>query len=291
MAHDTTTAPAVPDRDVRTRRIAFAFEDTPRHWVAGEVLQSHITALGSAVFPEGEDFFVRSVRRYRDQIEDPRLRKQVAGFIGQEAMHGRSHRDFNDALKRLGYPTRFVDRFVRVWLWIHERLLSGRAQLAITAALEHYTATAAHVLLTEPEARDAFATEEARSLFVWHALEETEHKAVAFDVYQAVGGRNWVRVWTMRVWTLYLLLGITAGMAISLVRDGAAWNPRRMRRSWQAMRRSPFARREVLQRLRDYRRRDFHPDDHDDTELIAEWRERLFGTQGPLHDRVGAATG
>ena len=71
---------------------------------------SHVVTNLSAMFPEGEDFFVRSVRNYREQITDPELKKQVAGFIGQEAMHGREHRSFNVRLGEIGYPTREVDR-------------------------------------------------------------------------------------------------------------------------------------------------------------------------------------
>ena len=96
-----------PDRSVPTRRISFekALRTVPRHFGAdGDLIASHVVAALSAVFPDGEDFFVRSVRHFRDQITDPALRRQVAGFIGQEATHGREHRAFNDRLHELGYP-------------------------------------------------------------------------------------------------------------------------------------------------------------------------------------------
>jgi len=69
-----TTAPKrVPHRDVRTRRIAFAYPTGAlrRHFVEDDLVMSHVVALLSATFPEGEDFFVRSVRNYRDRITDP----------------------------------------------------------------------------------------------------------------------------------------------------------------------------------------------------------------------------
>ena len=85
---------ANPARKVPTRRMAFedGFADVPRHFAKdGDLIGSHLAAALSAVFPDGEDFFVRSVRHFRDQITDPELKRQVGGFIGQEAMHGRQH--------------------------------------------------------------------------------------------------------------------------------------------------------------------------------------------------------
>src|SRR5207302_9953995 len=96
------------DRTVPTRRIPFedSLQDLPRHFADdGDLILSHLAAALSAVFPDGEDFFVRSVRHFRDQVSDPALKRQVAGFIGQEAMHGREHRALNDRLDALGYPT------------------------------------------------------------------------------------------------------------------------------------------------------------------------------------------
>ena len=107
----------------------------PRHFVDDDLLRSHIAAMLSAVFPEGEDFFVRSVRAYRDQITDPVLKEQVKGFIGQEALHGRQHRDFNDRLQRLGYPTHLVDRRTKTGLALLHRVAPKSVQLAVTAAL------------------------------------------------------------------------------------------------------------------------------------------------------------
>ncbi len=102
---------SAPDRKVPTRRISFeeSLQDLPRHFAAdGDLILSHLAAALSSVFPDGEDFFVRSVRHYRDQITDPDLKRQVAGFIGQEAMHGREHRALNDRLDRARLPDQDV---------------------------------------------------------------------------------------------------------------------------------------------------------------------------------------
>src|SRR5438067_1554221 len=125
-----------PERKVPTRRISFeaSLQDLPKHFAAdGDLILSHVAASLSAVFPDGEDFFVRSVRHYRDQITDPELKRQVAGFIGQEAMHGRQHRLFNDRLDELGYPVKRIERFTKWGLALRTRYAPASAHLAATA--------------------------------------------------------------------------------------------------------------------------------------------------------------
>ncbi len=280
------------ERSVPTRRISFAasLRDLPKHFAAGgDIIHSHLAAGLSAVFPDGEDFFVRSVRHFRDRITDPDLKRQVAGFIGQEATHGREHRVLNERLAELGYPTRQVGRFTKWGLETRERVAPPVANLAMTAALEHFTATLAELLLTSEEARDLFGHDEVRNLFLWHALEESEHKAVAFDVYKAVGGGERLRVWTMNALCVGFVGGLAAQVAVSVLLDRDSYRGDNLLRSWRLFRRSPVVQRAVWDQLRDYVRPDFHPDDRDTTELVARWRAELFGDDGTLNDRL--ATG
>ena len=286
MANTTTTD--IPHREVKTRRIAFDYpeSDLPRHFADGDLVASHLIAMLSSYFPEGEDFFVRSVRNYRDQITDPELKKQVAKFIGQEAIHGREHREFNDRLARLGFATRYVDKAVDVGLnRIGARFLPQSVQLAVTAALEHYTATLAEVLMSEAELRDNLSGE-VRNLFLWHALEESEHKSVAFDVYQSTVGNHWLRVGVMKATTALFLFAVVDATIRSLHRDPAARDWKRLRASLAELRHSPLISKKVRQRIADYDRRDFHPDDHDTVALLEYWREQLFGAEGELNDRL-----
>ncbi len=125
-----------------------------------------------------------------------------------------------------------------------------------------------------------------RDVFVWHALEESEHKAVAFDVYRAVGGSERMRVWTMNFMTGMFLLGISMQIGVSLLGDRATYRPGVLRRSWRHFRSTPIMRRELWDQLRDYNRRGFHPDDRDTTALVEQWREELFGEQGRLNDKL-----
>ena len=277
---------------VPTRPMEFdeRIADLPKHFaVDGDIVMSHILAVLSSVFPDGEDFFVRSVRAGLPSVTDPVLKKDVEGFIGQESMHGREHRILNEKLAELGYPTRQIGRYVRAVTEFRERIQSKRTNLAYTAALEHYTAALAENLLGHPEARAEIAHPGFRYLLMWHALEESEHKAVAFDVYRAAGGGELRRQVTM--WMTHLTFVLETGIwaAISLAMDPAARrSPRRVAKSLWRLRKSPFTTPEAVRQLFEYHRPGFHPNDRDTADLIATWRENFFGSGGELVDVLAA---
>ena len=280
-----TVTENVAVRDVPARRIRFEYslDDLPRNF-AGDPIMSNVLMVLSSMFPDGEDFFVRSVRRFRDEITDPELKRQVAGFIGQEALHGREHRAFNDKLAELGYPTKKLERIFRRSLAVRERIQTPRANLAMTAALEHFTAVFAERLLSSEEARDQLAHDEVRSLFLWHALEESEHKAVAFDVYRHVGGSERVRRLVMNVITGTFVAAVVVSVTVGVALDRRA--RRDVRGALRHLSASPFLTKDMWTRLRDYNRPGFHPDDNDTGELVAQWRDELFGTDGTLLDKL-----
>jgi len=237
------------------------------------------------VFPDGEDYFVRSVEAMRDRIDDPDLRAAVDGFVGQEEMHGREHRVLNERLGELGYPTAAIGRYVRTLTSLRERFQGRKANLGYTAALEHYTATLAEKLLGDPSARAEIGHEGVRDLLLWHALEEAEHKAVAFDVYRHVGGSERLRVTTMWLTHLTFVLETSIWTVVSMAKDRDVWrHPLRVLRGLWRLRRSPFASPEQVRRLFAYHRRGFHPNDRDTTALVAEWRGRLFGPDGEMRE-------
>ena len=293
--HDGANRPEIGTREpepipTRPLEIADSLDDLHRHFAADkDIVMSHVLAVLSSVFPDGEDYFVRSVEAVRHKISDPELAAAVDGFIGQESMHGREHRALNERLAELGYPTEAIGRYVRRLTGFRERFQGERANLAYTAALEHYTATLAETLLGDPSARAVIGHDGVRSLLLWHALEEAEHKAVAFDVYRAVGGTERMRVTAMWITHLTFVLETSIWAAISLAMDPAARrHPVRVARGAWQLRRSPFATRSAVKQLFQYHRRGFHPNDRDTTDLIVQWRERLFGDRGQLTDLVAS---
>jgi predicted metal-dependent hydrolase len=272
-------------RDVPVRRIELqpAFESVPKHFARdGDLITSHFIGALSAMFPEGEKFFIRSVKHYRDQISDPVLKEQVSGFIGQEVVHGREHSAFNEHLARLGYPALRLDRLLRRTLEFRQRHVAPIANLASTAALEHFTATLAELVMRSEETRDAMGHDAVRDLFLWHALEESEHKAVAFDVYRAVGGSERLRILTMKFVRYSFVVGTTIQMIASLLGDRATYRPGALLASWRRFRRQPIVSREIWNDLKEYERRGFHPSDRPTQDLIDTWREQLFGADGQM---------
>lgn len=273
----------------QVRRIRFSYPSGSlhRHYVQGDLVMSHAVSVLSAIFPPGEDYFVRSVRHFADRVTDPVLKEQVAGFIGQEVTHGREHRELNRRLQEMGYPTRRLAAYTKGSLLRLERIAPPIARLAHTAALEHYTAVVAETLLSKPEAQALLGENEVRNVLLWHALEESEHKAVAFDVFRAVGGSERRRRIGLYMASFGLLSTVVVGTVLSMfLTDRSAYNPVRLVRSLLRLRHNPFLQRDVLARVLDYRREGFHPDDHDASALVARWSEELFGEHGRLADHL-----
>jgi predicted metal-dependent hydrolase len=290
----TTTNGKVPAGAYpKVRRMKFRFgqpEPMTHHFVEGNIAFSHLVAILSGGFPPGEESFIRSVRRFSNRITDPELKKRVAGFIGQESVHGQEHRKLNDKLIDMGYPMvrllNFGPNTLRQRLFVRgEKLIPGYVHLAITAAAEHYTATIGHRVLMVDEIQHIPGDPEVKHLLNWHAFEELEHKSVAFDVYRAVGGPEWIRIGVMRVMYYVTIPGVTAAVMVSVLTDPRGWRPIAVtRQTWEIFR-GPFLR-GFMAEIKPYMRRGFHPDDIDTTPALEQWQRELFGTEGALLDRV-----
>ncbi|WP_241432234.1 metal-dependent hydrolase [Ilumatobacter nonamiensis] len=264
----------VPIRDVH---LDTAFDTVPKYFAGGNVALSHLFAMLSATFPDGEEYFVRSLSAVQHRITDDELARDVAGFIGQESMHGREHRAFNERLASLGYPTKQAERYTDRGYRLFERISSPRLHLAVTAGVEHYTATLAELLLGDHRTREVFEHDATQRLFVWHALEESEHKAVAFDTFQHVGGGELMRRLAMTAVHVDFISHTIAMTAVSVALDpDARRHPLRTLRDMIGLIRSPFASLSAATQLAQYYRRGFHPNDRDTTELVTTWRSELF---------------
>ena len=157
----------------------------------GKHLSAFMNSL-SMLFPVGERFFMDAVRNYRDEITDPELKKAVTAFIGQEAMHGREHEEYNEALFATSPSAAQMEKRVAILLKAIEDYLPNSMALSATIALEHFTAIMADTLLKNPEILEN-ADPRFAKIWNWHALEETEHKAVAYDVWATVMGNSPIR--------------------------------------------------------------------------------------------------
>jgi len=167
---------SITPRDRRFGREAAA----PRLWHGGRVEATAIYNALSTTFPAGEAFFVESVRAFREDAP-AKLAEEIKGFTPQVAIHSREHDAFNKRATSSGYD------LSRLEAQIEKRLAVTRTKppivsLAATMALEHFTAILAHQLLANPRHLEG-AEQEAADLWRWHAVEEIEHKGVAYDTW------------------------------------------------------------------------------------------------------------
>ncbi|MEZ0362570.1 metal-dependent hydrolase [Mycobacterium sp. pUA109] len=289
-AHGAAAVAAPPPRYPQTRRIRFRFgEDgtSGKYFVNDDIVFSHFVAGLSGAFPPGEESFIRSVRRFADKVTDPTLKKRVAGFIGQESMHGQQHRRLNEKLVELGYPIRWWDsntakeRMLRA-----EQRFGAQVHLAMTAAAEHYTAVLAQRVLSSDELQAIPGDAEVWNLLNWHALEELEHKSVAFDVYRATAGSERVRIAVMAAMFATTLPLTAISLAFSLSRDPVARRqPLRLVREAYELSRGPIFK-GLGRELAKYAKPGFHPDDIDTSALLERWQRQLFGADGELVDHL-----
>lgn len=266
---------------IRPRHMDFDLpKPLPRHWHSGDAFKSHLFDAMSVLFPDGERFFIDSVRHFRDRIDDPVLKEQIRGFIGQEGHHSREHLEYSDRLRDLDYDIETIERRARARIRYTQKRFSPQRQLAATAALEHITAIMADGLLKDTRVMDGAHPTMAR-LWRWHALEETEHKAVAFDVYNQVCGSRRLLRRAMVMGTFFFVLDTTRGLVHMLKRDGLLWNWRVWRDGlrWTWGKDGVF--RPLLATYRDFFRPDFHPWQHDNQDLLQQARREFDGEPEP----------
>ncbi len=277
----TNAAPIVAGTaSIPVRRMDFEFDDAiPKYWFANNPFLTMLLTGLSCVFPEGERMFMRSVRNYQDGITDPDLLRDVRAFIGQEAHHGKEHHAFNEFMARKGLPIEKIMGFVAQGIAFEEKHLSKERMLAKTCALEHFTAMFAEMILEHPEFLDGM-DERLRPLWLWHAVEESEHKSVAFDVYQQQVGNYWIRISEMAFTSVFFTF-FTGLHTVQLLR--ATEEQRNFKAIAQGLNvllgRKGFFRGMLPQYLA-YYRPDFHPAQRDSSVLRAKGLKLLHGFLG-----------
>ncbi|MCH8543667.1 MAG: metal-dependent hydrolase [Alcanivorax sp.] len=269
------------------RQVTFALpDDAPRYVYDDNATMTLFLAVLSGFFPPGERFFVESVRHYRDQVTDPTLKAQVAGFIGQEAIHAREHERLNDLLQTQGINTRVPELAVATALRLLEKL-SPSQQLACTTFMEHFTALLGEQLLTDDRFRSR-AEPRMLQMWLWHAMEELEHKSVAYDVYELIGNRRRQRILAFPLVAAVMIPAIAFSWGYLIIQERAWRRPGDLARGAGIL----FGRRgfvtRILRKMPLFARRDFHPAKHDTRALEAEWQQKLFGDDGSMQHMLKA---
>lgn len=268
---------------VRTK-LNFKLDEAPRFWFGGDPYLTRMFDALSLTFPDGERYFIESVRLFRDQIQDPDLKQRVADFIRQEAQHGMAHDKMNQVMRDQGMP---VDAFIRRLNKIFKFELSRRSpqyNIAMTAAAEHLTALMAETFFSQKQTLQN-AHPYVRALFAWHAIEEMEHRDVAFDVMKQVGHVPEATRKFALAFTTAMMLGFTTYRAdVMLKYDGF----NRIERLQMMAKGLPwfFGKKGVLSRMRqqylDWFNPSFHPSQHPIIAQYDVWVKTLEETGDPI---------
>ena len=262
----------------------FKLADVPRYWFAGDPFLTRMFDALSLTFPDGERYFIQSVRLFRDQIQDPDLKQRVADFIRQEAQHGIAHDKMNQVMKDQGMPVdQFIQRLNKVFKF-ELKYRSPQYNIAMTAAAEHLTALMAETFYGEKDTlQDAHPY--VRALFAWHAIEEMEHRDVAFDVMQQVGNVPEVTRKMALVLTTGLMFGFTLYRANVMLRCDGFNRTQRLKmnvRGLQWLFGKQGKLRKMQSQYRDWFKPDFHPSQHPIIAQYDVWLDTLAQTGDPI---------
>lgn len=244
-------------------------------WFDGHPFKTAWFNAMSMTFPLGEKFFIDSVRHFAEQIDDPKLEEEIRGFCGQEGFHRREHQRYNETLcSARGYDHDYLEGRLAKSIAFTHKITSPLQRLAATAAFEHITAIMAESALQEDNQMIGVVDEQMRAMWDWHAAEEMEHKAVAFDVYRAVGGTEKMRKRGMRQATFFLLLDVMVGVVHMLRRDKKLWSLTLWKEGWNFL----FGKQDGILRAvypayKEYYRDGFHPWQRDTRPLLNAWKE------------------
>ncbi|WP_106400814.1 metal-dependent hydrolase [Actinocorallia populi] len=259
---------------ITPRRVKFDWTRTPLHWIPGEPVATHFINTLHLLLPAGERWFVHVYKQALPLIaeDQEQLRREVRGFMGQEAVHAYSHQGVLDhQMLEQGLDPRPLTRRIE---WMFTVLLGDRPPLpvftrrrwldfriGIISGIEHYTAVLGQWILDARALDEAGADPTMMDLLRWHGAEEVEHRSVAFDVYQHLSGVYWRRFIAFFIGAVAMPLAVYVGAAYLCAKDPALHGVRpRLRDYRRAVRRGIFpSNRFMLTAARTYLRRDYHP--------------------------------
>ncbi|MDO5542988.1 MAG: metal-dependent hydrolase [Acinetobacter sp.] len=274
------------------RRMNFNFDAVPEYWMNGNAGLTHFMTALSALFPAGEKFFIDSVRavRYHPMLKDNvDLQKEISAFIGQEAMHTHEHVGFNASAQKFGHDVDTLDRHTDTVIQTTRKFMAKLAKpigitqemvdLTATTALEHFTATIASQLLTNSHIQELMTDDTMKTMWLWHAIEENEHKAVAYDVFEGVFGKG-VKAYALRTSSLVIsmltLFVVQNYFLLRLLKQDKQLNLENLRMIYRyAYSPSKGIITGMGKEMLFYFKPNFHPNDFDTTTLLNTWKAKL----------------
>ncbi|MBV1883348.1 MAG: metal-dependent hydrolase [Pseudomonadales bacterium] len=241
------------------RKAEFDFDaDIPRFW-QGEVFATRMLDAMQLAFPDGERMFIQSIRNYEDKITDPVLKRQVKEFIYQEAQHGIAHTEFTEMLTEQGLNVNGPVKLMKNMMVTFTDKAPKKVVLAATVAAEHLTASLGEFLVGSEDNMLTKAHPSIKAMYMWHGVEEVEHKAVAFDVYEQVaGGGYFTRALALAAIYPFALIPLTAGTMAMMQVDGEL-NVKELRKGVSVMFGKNGIFRKTFPAVMSYYKPSFHP--------------------------------
>ena len=208
------------------RKIPFDFDEGINPvWHADQPEWSHMLNGASLPMPYLEPFLIRTVREAMTQIEEPGLRQDARAFNAQEGQHYQNLRRVNELIKANGYAE-LADIEAEMeadYARLQKKSLKWR--LAYTAGFETMTMGVTEWLISQRTKLFSGADSSVTSFILWHMVEETEHKTVAFDLYQNLYTDYWARVWGIVCGSWHVVKFSRKAYVQTLKKDGRWSNP------------------------------------------------------------------
>ena len=248
-------------------------------WLDGDPVATAVFNAMSLTFPDGERMFIDAVKAYRGEVSG-KLAQDVKDFIAQEAIHSREHHLLNNKIDREKYPVDAIEAKIREK--VRFAYDGGRFRMLMaTICLEHFTAMMADLMVDMKTGYGRLFSKTDPSLerlWLWHAMEETEHKAVAYDVFLEATKdwsplkRYYRRCLSMLIITSNFTNNIAGYAASLLVADG--YTQEDAERAVKAfLWKKPALFGKGWKTWLSWFRPGFHPWDHDNRDVMAGWKD------------------
>ena len=267
---------------IRHMKFDFDHRDIdPKFYLNAELASAYFASL-SIFLTYGEDLVIDTARYHRDMVQDPLLKQRVTSLIGQEALHSKLHEELNDVFLKVDLPVKLF-RFLahNIFEYGFNRLPQPM-KLSLMAGIEHFTAVLAEYMMNHEDIFFKSQDEKQRAIWMWHMLEESEHKDIAYDVFQHLSGNYALRVAGFFPALITILVLISAAsLLVPFYRKPSnlislAYYKDMYRSAGLIFGLKDGVYGSTLRHIFDYLRPSFHPNDHDTSAFLAYYKEKLL---------------
>ncbi|WP_328359232.1 metal-dependent hydrolase [Mycobacterium sp. NBC_00419] len=181
---------------LHTRKLRFGFADAevPFLWNPSDPAFSCATNGLSFFFLAVEKMITAAVTEAMPLITDPAVAEEAQAFVRQEAQHSLAHRQHAKGLIKT-HPE--LKETLDEVMAAYDQLTASKPlnyRLAYIADLEATFTPSFKLMLDNADTLFAPGDDRVASLFVWHFVEEVEHRSSALMIYNAVVDNPWYRM-------------------------------------------------------------------------------------------------